>query len=184
MANKPVQNVCVFCSASSHLDTRYYDLAEATGEAFAQRGFRIVYGGAQGGMMGRMADAALKNNAEVIGVLPKILSDRERAHKTLTTLHLTEDMHTRQKKMAELSDAFVILPGGLGTLAEFFEVLTWRQINLHDKPIYVLNAFGFWDGLIETINQMNQERFLHAPYETLFKTCKEIDDLCDFLSAQ
>ena len=162
LMNKTVRSVCVFCASSSEISQEYFEMAETLGAMLAKAGVRLVYGGAQGGLMGACADAALAEGGEVIGVIPKVLSSQERAHKKLSTLHVTPDMHTRQQKMAQLADMFVILPGGLGTLAEFFEIVTWKQIGLHDKPIVVVNTNGYWDGLAQMLDQCESQGFFHG----------------------
>lgn len=138
-----IKNICVFCGSSTIVDGKYLRAARDVGVMLAQNGYGVVYGGGNIGLMGAAADAALEAGGKVIGVIPKFLRDKEVAHKGLTELHLTETMHERQVGMAERSDAFVVLPGGLGTLAEFFEVLTWKQLGLHDKPIMLVNDFGY-----------------------------------------
>lgn len=155
-----IRAVCVFCASSEIVDQKYFDVAEAVGTFCAEKKLQLIYGGAQNGLMGAAADAALAGGGEVIGVMPKVLVDRERAHKNLTALYETEDMHGRQQKMTALGDAFLVLPGGLGTLAEFFEVITWKMIGLHDKPIMILNTDGYWDHLRAVIDRCIGEGFL------------------------
>ena len=159
------------------------DLASRLGGFLATQGMRVVYGGAQGGLMGAVADAALDKGGEVIGVLPEILSDRERAHKGLSALHITKDLHERQQKMAALADAFVVLPGGTGTLAEFFEILTWKQIGLHEKPIILANIYGFWGGLLDALDHGFEEGFLYQPLKDVIEIFDTMDDLEGFFSA-
>lgn len=172
----------MFCASSSAVDQKYMDLAAALGGLIAARGLRLVYGGAQSGLMGAAADSALAAGGEVTGVMPEILSGRERAHKTLTTLHITKDMHERQQKMADLSDAFIVLPGGTGTLAEFFEILTWKQIGVHGKPIAVLNAYNFWTPLLDMLSHCGTEGFLHQNPEDFFTVCDDLEAIRTFLS--
>ncbi len=179
-----VQSVCVFCASSDAAPQKYKDLAASLGTLIAERGLRLVYGGAQSGLMGAAANSALAAGGEVIGVMPEILSGRERAHKNLTKLTITKDMHERQQTMASLADAFVILPGGMGTLAEFFEILTWKQIGLHQKPIILVNMFGFWDPLLATINSCLKDGFLHENPETLFSICDNMEDVQGVFSAE
>ena len=173
-----IHSLCIFCASSNNVDPKYKELAADMGAFVARSGITLVYGGAQGGLMGAAADAALSESGNVIGVMPEILSGQERAHKNLSVLHITKDMHERQKKMADLSDAFLILPGGTGTLAEFFEILTWKQIGVHDKPIILCNAFGFWDSLLETLQHCLKEGFLHHDPQNIVTIC------CDAMSVK
>lgn len=177
-------SLCVFCASSSNIDQKYKDLAAAVGQVAGENGLRVVYGGAQGGLMGIMADSAMAAGAEVIGVMPEILSGQERAHKGLSTLHITKDMHERQQKMAELADMFLVLPGGMGTLAEFFEILTWKAIGIHQKPIMVLNEDGFWDHLREMLAHCQNQGFLHHDPATLFMVFNKIEEFQSFLASK
>lgn len=180
----PVQSLCVFCASSSNIDQKYKELSQQIGKVTAQNGLRLVYGGAQGGLMGMMADAALAQGGEVVGVMPDILVGQERAHKGLSFLHITTDMHERQQKMADLADMFLILPGGMGTLAEFFEIVTWKAIGLHQKPIFVLNAFGFWDHLLETLENCKEQGFLHHDPASLFTVFDDFTEFQSFLASK
>lgn len=169
------KSVCVFCSASGGLDQTYYDLARETGQVIAQAGGRLVYGGAHRGMMGAVADGALEAGADVTGVIPEFLIDAEQAHAGLTKLYTTQTMHERQMKMGELADYFVILPGGLGTLAEFFEVATWRTLGILEKPILVVNYKKYWSPLLEMIHKSAELGFLHNKTETIFESVETIE---------
>lgn len=161
-------SLCVFCASSDALEARYLDLAVQAGHLAAHKGWRVVYGGAKGGMMGALANSALSQGGEVIGVIPEVLGPQERAHNGLSELYVVPDMHARQKKMADLADGFLVLPGGLGTLAEFFEIVTWKAIGLHAKPIVLLNAFGYWNALDEQMRQAQNQGFLHGTALELF----------------
>jgi uncharacterized protein (TIGR00730 family) len=173
-------SVCIFCAASNVIDPRYLKLGAEMGRYGAARGWKLVYGGARGGMMGAMANAALEAGAEVTGVIPEVLGPQERAHPGLTRLHVVADMHERQRLMMDLSDGFVILPAGLGTMAEFFEVLTWKAIGLHGKKIAIVNTDGFWDPLLAQIDHCAQGRFLHADPLALFRVFDIIEDIGGF----
>jgi uncharacterized protein (TIGR00730 family) len=175
-------SICVFCASSNAIDPRYLKLAAETGRLLAARGWRAVYGGARGGMMGAMANAALESGGEVVGVIPEVLGPQERAHQGLTELHIVNDMHERQQKMMALADGFIVLPGGLGTLAEFFEILTWKAIGLHGKKIALVNARGFWDPLLGQLRQTEEEGFLHAEQARLFKVFEGIEDIGNFFA--
>ncbi|MCB9982959.1 MAG: TIGR00730 family Rossman fold protein [Rhodospirillales bacterium] len=177
LPNKILKSLCVFCASSSEVHHKYMDLAAQLGQELACSGIRLVYGGVQGGLMGAAADAALAAGGEVVGVIPEVLLPQERAHKGLTKLYVTPDMHSRQQKMAKLADGFIILPGGIGTLAEFFEILTWKHIGLHRKPIILINYQGFWDSLIALLNQSENERFLYAKLTDLLVIWESVDNI-------
>jgi hypothetical protein len=179
---KAIKNICVFCGSSTTVAQKYLDVGSATGALLAKNNFTTVYGGGRIGLMGALADATLNENGKVIGIIPKFLRDKEVAHAGLTELHLTETMHERQVGMAVLADAFLILPGGMGTVAEFFEVLTFKQLQLHDKPIALLNSFGYWDSLLAFTKHGEAEKFLRAGDEKLFTRLENIDALGGYLS--
>lgn len=152
----------VFCGSRSGASPVYAAAAEAAGEAIARRGLTLVYGGAAVGLMGTLADGALAAGGRVIGVLPRFLADREIAHRGLTELHLVDTMHERKRLMAELSDAFLTLPGGPGTLDETFEVVTWLYLGLHRCPCAFLNVAGYYDRLREFLADMRRTGFMDA----------------------
>lgn len=139
-----VESICVFCGASTGDDPAYAEAGRALGRMMAERGVRLVFGGGHVGMMGIVADAVLGAGGEAVGVIPEHLVERELGHARLTELHVVDSMHSRKQKMFDLSDAFAVLPGGFGTLDETFEVLTWRQLGLHGKPILLLSVKGYW----------------------------------------
>ena len=140
--------VCVFCGSNNGTKASYREAARAVARELAKRGIGIVYGGGRVGCMGALADAGLAAGGEVIGVIPRALEAREVAHHELTALHVVETMHERKAIMAQLSDAFLALPGGFGPLEELFETITWRQLGIHDKPSAVLNVEGYYDSLV------------------------------------
>jgi uncharacterized protein (TIGR00730 family) len=142
-----VNAVCVYCGSNFGADPAYLDATRALARTLAGRGLQVVYGGARVGLMGALADAALAAGGEVVGILPQALQDRELAHTGLTELHIVSSMHERKALMAQRSDAFVALPGGIGTLEEIIEVFTWSQLGLHAKPLGLLNVNGYYDGL-------------------------------------
>jgi uncharacterized protein (TIGR00730 family) len=139
---------------------RYRDVTEELARELARRNLRVVYGGASVGLMRVLADAALAAGADVVGVIPRCLLDREIAHRHLTALHVVETMHERKERMASLSDSFVLLPGGYGSLEEIFEAITWNQLRIHDKPCVVLNADGYYDSLLEFIDRGVADGFI------------------------
>jgi uncharacterized protein (TIGR00730 family) len=152
--------ICVFCGSSVGADPRYVAEAKSLGLRIAGAGWGLVYGGTSIGLMGATADAALSGGAEVIGVLPQTLQDREIAHRGLTKLHLVGSMHERKALMASLSDAFIALPGGYGTLDEFFEIVTWAQLHIHSKPCLVINTDGYFDHLLRFLDHAASEEFV------------------------
>jgi uncharacterized protein (TIGR00730 family) len=157
----------VFCGSSAGADSAYRTAAERLGVALAASGRRLVYGGGDIGLMGALADAALAAGAEVVGVIPQHLVDREVAHRRLSDLRVVGSMHERKALMAGLSDGFVVLPGGLGTLEEFFEVWTWGQLGLHRKPYGLLNVASFFDPLLRFLDHAVTERFIRPEHRAL-----------------
>jgi uncharacterized protein (TIGR00730 family) len=163
----PITRICVFCGANPGRDPAYLALATAVGTGLAERGIRVVYGGSRAGMMGALADAALASGGEVIGVIPRGLVDRELAHDGLTDLRVVETLHERKAAMAALSDGFIALPGGLGTLEELAEVASWAQLGLHAKPIGLLGPAGYWDALLGWLDHAVAEGFIVARHRAL-----------------
>ncbi len=159
--------LCVFCGSSAGEDRRYLDAAARLGQVLLTRGIGLVYGGSRIGLMGRLADTVLAGGGQVVGVIPRALMDRELAHRELTELILTDSMHERKARMVERSDAFVAAPGGLGTLEEFFEVLTWAQLGLHRKPCGLLNARRYFDPLIRLLDHAEREGFLQRAHRAM-----------------
>jgi uncharacterized protein (TIGR00730 family) len=176
------KSLCVFCGSSTAVAQDYLDLATQAGRMIARQNFTLVYGGSRIGLMGALADAALVEGGRVIGVIPGFLRTKEVVHTGLTELHLTETMHERQVGMAQRADAFMVLPGGYGTLAEFFEVLTWKQLGLHAKPVALLNGFEYWDSLIELTRRGAEEKFLRPGDEGLYTVLDNIENLDDYLT--
>ncbi len=154
------KSVCVFCGSRMGSRPEYLEGARALGTEIARRGLTLVYGGTSVGLMGAVADAALAQGGKVIGVLPHVLSDREIAHKGLTELHLVDSMHTRKAMMAQLSGAFIAMPGGVGTFEELFEMTTWAQLGIHHKPIGLLNVADFYGPLLAMMRRAVEEGFI------------------------
>jgi uncharacterized protein (TIGR00730 family) len=152
--------ICLFCGSSVGANSKHLAEAKSLGQQMAGGGWGLVYGGTSIGLMGATADAALAAGVEVIGVLPEALQDREIAHQGLTKLHLVGSMHERKALMASLSDAFIALPGGYGTLDEFFEIVTWAQLNIHSKPCVLINTDGYYDFLLRFLDHAVQEEFV------------------------
>jgi uncharacterized protein (TIGR00730 family) len=153
-------NVCVFCGSSKGVSPVYAEAAEELGRLIPQHGMNLVYGGGNVGLMGIVADAVMDSGGKVIGIIPDFLLKREVGHRGITELEVVESMHERKKRMADLADAFIALPGGWGTLEELSEVLTWRQLGLIKNPIALLNINNFFDPLIEQMRRMVQEGFV------------------------
>ena len=158
--SEPTFSLCVYCGSRPGTNPLYAEAARATGQWIAEHGGQLVYGGGRGGLMGIVADAALHAGARVIGVIPHALVEKEWAHDGCTELHVVETMHDRKRIMAEKADAFVALPGGIGTLEELFEVWTWRQLAYHDKPIGLLNTAGYYDGMLGFLHSAVEQQFL------------------------
>jgi uncharacterized protein (TIGR00730 family) len=174
---RELRRICVFCGASPGRDPRYRELAAETGRKLARRGIGIVYGGGRVGLMGALADGALDAGGEVIGVIPRGLVDRELAHPDVTELRVVETLHERKAVMAELADAFVGLPGGLGTLEELSEVVSWAQLDLHQKPCGVLDPGGYFRELIAFLDHAVAEGFLAQPDRERLVVGATLDEL-------
>ncbi|ENX33255.1 TIGR00730 family protein [Acinetobacter colistiniresistens] len=170
-----MNSICIFCGSSLGNDPIYQHMAQATGQAIAAQGKTLVYGGGRSGLMGVVADSALQAGGRVIGVIPNALVDRELAHQGLTELHIVNNMHERKTKMAELSDAFVALPGGAGTLEEIFEQWTWSQLGIHQKPCAFLNVDGFYDDLIKMIQGSVDRGFSQARFVDTLIVAEQIE---------
>jgi uncharacterized protein (TIGR00730 family) len=163
-------SLCVYCGSRPGDSPEYAAMARNVGAWIGRHGGQLVYGGGHNGLMGIMADAALAAGARVIGVIPKALVDKEWAHTGCTELHIVENMHERKRIMAEHADAFLALPGGIGTLEEFFEVWTWRQLGYHDKPVGLLNMNGFYDSLLTFLQSAVKNGFMNAWQMELIRT--------------
>ena len=160
--NRRMKTLCVYCGSNAGAHPDYARKAAALGRRMAEDGLALVYGGGNVGLMGVVADAVLAGGGEVIGVIPQQLVDWEVAHRGVTRLDVVDSMHTRKQRMFELADGFIALPGGFGTLDEMFEMLTWRQLGLGNKPCAFLDVNGFWQPLVTMLDTMVRERFLHA----------------------
>ncbi len=159
--------ICVFCGSHPGADPAYAEAARSLGRALAERDTTLVYGGGHVGLMGVIADAALEAGGEVIGVMPQALVEREIGHTGLTKLHVVQSMHERKALMSRLSEGFIALPGGNGTLEEFFEVLTWAQLGEHGKPCGLLNVSGYYDPLLAVFDRMVEKAFLREEHREL-----------------
>lgn len=156
-----IKNLTVFCGSKTGNDPVYMNDAMRLGEILAEKNIALIYGGGNKGLMGAIANAVLDNGGTAIGIMPHILSVPEHAHTGLTEMYEVEDMHSRKKMLYEKGDAALILPGGYGTMDEFFEALTWNQLNIHDKKMFIMNTNGFYEDLISLIRKMEMENFLY-----------------------
>jgi uncharacterized protein (TIGR00730 family) len=177
------ERVCVYAGSAPGAQPAYVHAAGELAAALAQRGSGVVYGGGSLGLMGALADGTLAAGGEIIGVIPRFLDEREVGHGGLSELHVTENMHDRKMLMAELSDAFVVLPGGIGTLEEVVEMLSWSQLGLHRKPIGLLDTDGFWAPLVDLLDHMTTEQFVGVDHRRLLISDPDPEALLDAMDA-
>ncbi|MFN4349427.1 MAG: TIGR00730 family Rossman fold protein [Hylemonella sp.] len=169
----PTFSLCVYCGSRPGLDPQFADMARTVGQWIGRHGGQLVYGGGKAGLMGIVAEATLQAGGRVVGIIPKALVEKEWALHDCTELHIVDTMHDRKRMMAERADAFVALPGGIGTLEELFEVWTWRQLGYHDKPVGILNSGGYYDGLLAFLAATVQQQFLSDWQMSLIQTGNE-----------
>jgi len=175
-----MRNICVFCGAQNAVPPEHLEMAKQLGRDMAKAGKRLVYGGGDCGLMGAVANGVLENNGEAIGVFPRSLGRIEVEHKGLTTMHMVDSMHERKQLMYDNAETFVILPGGFGTLDEMFEVITWRQIKIHEKSVIIFNHNGYWDNLIKVMDDIIATGFakpINRTFYTVVNTKQELYDL-------
>lgn len=177
--NFPMNSICVYCGSSDKTGVIYTNAAYELGAELAAQEIQLVYGAGSTGLMGAVANGALENGGDVVGVIPEIFNTPALAHNGLTRLEILPDMHQRKARMAELSDAFIALPGGFGTMEELFEILTWAQIGLHQKPVGILNFHGYFDPLLEMIGKANEEGFIYQEHEALLSSAEDPRSLLD-----
>jgi uncharacterized protein (TIGR00730 family) len=177
-----MKSICVFCGANFNGDPLLGDAIDQLAEIMANQNIALIYGGGKVGVMGMMADAILNKGGSVEGVLPKFLMDKEIARVGLTKLHIVETMHERKQLMGDLCDGFITLPGGLGTMEEFFEVLTWLQLGLHSKPVGILNVNGYYDLLLKQLDVMVEQRFLKPVNRELVLSANDPIELVDMMN--
>jgi len=175
-AISPSRNICVFCASANGTRPEYRAVAEDLGRQLALQNIGLIYGGARVGLMGAVADATLRAGGRVTGVIPHVLVDMEVAHHEITELHIVKTMHDRKALMGEKADAFLILPGGFGTLEELFEVLAWSTLKLHSKPIVLLNTAKFWDGMLAFLDPCIAEGVLTQPRRELLLVADTVDE--------
>lgn len=182
--NLLIKSVCVYCGSSNSVADSFKTLAADVSKALAAHKLTLVYGGGHVGLMGIVADTGLKAGAKVIGIIPEHIKAQEVQHTGLTELHVVSDMHTRKRMMVERSDAFIILPGGLGTLDEAFEIITWKKLKLHNKPIIIFNQAGYWDPLLSLIDRTIKDGFAAPSDRLLFNVVTTIDGLFKALESE
>jgi uncharacterized protein (TIGR00730 family) len=178
-----MKRICVFCGSSTGSDPAYAEAAKRLGATLARRGLELVYGGGTVGLMGTVANATLEAGGRVIGVIPRALQLRELAHVNLTSLHVTGSMHERKAKMAELSQGFIALPGGLGTLEEFAEIVTWAQLGIHARPCGLLDVKGYYGPLVQFLDQAVKEGFVSPLHRELVMVERDAEVLLDRFAA-
>lgn len=172
-----MKRLAVYCGSAPPADPRYMALARETGAALAERGIGVVYGGGKAGLMGAVADGSLGAGGEVIGVIPTALVNLEVAHKGLTELQVVDTMHQRKQAFTDLADGFITLPGGVGTMDELWEAISWAQLGYHAKPVGLLNAFGYYDGLIAFNTHMAEVGFVRSAHREILIAAESLDDL-------
>jgi uncharacterized protein (TIGR00730 family) len=178
-----MNRLAVYCGSATPADPRYMELARAVGQTLAERGIGVVYGGGRLGLMGAVASGALEASGEVIGVIPKALANSEVANRDCTELHTVSGMHERKQAFTDLSDGFVTIPGGVGTMDELWEAVSWSQLGYHSKPVGLLNAFGFYDHLIAFNRQMAEVGFVRPAHQGIIIADDSLPGLLDKMAA-
>ena len=188
MTNTPaaskLQSLCIFCGSQTGNNPEYKTAAETVGRSLAANGTTLVFGGGRVGLMGAAADAVLAGGGAVVGVIPEFLKDKELAHTGVSEMIVVPDMHTRKRVMFERSDAFCILPGGVGTLEEMFEIVTWRQLHRHNKPIIIVNTAGYWSHLMGLLDQIIAADFAHKGHDSLVTVVEQAEDVVRTVEAE
>ena len=178
-----MKKLCVFTGAATGSNPRFAEAAHQLGQILASRNLGLVYGGGKSGLMGKIADAVIASGGHATGIIPKFLDGVEIAHRGLTNLHVIDTMHERKNMMYDLADGFIIMPGGLGTLDEAMEIITWRQLGLHRKPIIIANLFGYWDHMLSLFQNIIDEGFMHHGHNGHFEYVNDMDELADRLDS-
>ncbi len=176
------KSVTVYCSSSNRSPKEYFEAASELGKGLAERGITLVFGGGDVGLMGCIANAVMQNGGTVKGIIPRFLEEREIAHSGITELYIVETMHERKMKLAEWADAFIVLPGGFGTLDELLEVITWRHLGHHDKPIILLNLDGFWNPLLHFFDTLAARNLVKPDHHKLYQVCDNIEEIYTVVS--
>jgi uncharacterized protein (TIGR00730 family) len=175
-----IRSLAVFCGSKEGNNSIYASHARQLGILMAANNIKMIYGGGRNGIMGMVADAVMEHKGKVTGIIPHLLIEWEHQHESISELLIAEDMHIRKKKMYELCDAAIILPGGFGTLDELFEMLTWNQLSIHDKKIFILNSAGFYDHLLSHIDRLQQEGFLYATAKERITVLSDPEELLSY----
>ncbi len=175
------KSVCVFCGASNSVDKKFLDAGAEFGKLLAARDITLVYGGGDCGVMGAVANSTMKHGGYAIGVFPRSLRNIENEHKSLTEITIVDTMHERKQNMFERSDAFIVFPGGFGTMDEMFEIITWKQLMLHNKPIVIFNYQGYWDPLIALMKNIIENSFAKTEVATYYHVVDKLEDIIDVL---
>jgi uncharacterized protein (TIGR00730 family) len=178
-----IRNVCVYCGSADDVDPAYVAAAARLGKLLAQQGMRLVYGGGSNGLMGAVASAVIEHGGSVTGIIPEFLKNRELMLKSAQDLVVVPDMHTRKRLMFERADAFIALPGGIGTLEELVEQLTWVQLERHTKPVLIADIGGFWRPLLSLLAHMREHGFIRPQFEVRYLVAERIDDIIPMLQA-
>ena len=179
---KKIISVCVFCSSSNYIDKKYINAAYNLGKILSINNYTTVYGGGNTGMMGKLANSCINYNGKIIGVIPKFLKERKALHHNLTKVYIENNMHKRKLRMYELSDIFICLPGGLGTLDEFIEVLEWKQLGIHNKKIVLINIDNYWKNVLKLFDDMNNKKFTYSNTDNLFYVIDNIEEIVSILN--
>ena len=175
------KSVCVFCGASNSVDKKFLDIGAEVGKLLAARDITLVYGGGDCGVMGAVANSTMKHGGYAIGVFPRSLRNIENEHQSLTEITIVDTMHERKQNMFERSDAFIVFPGGFGTMDEMFEILTWKQLMLHNKPVVIFNYQGYWDPLIALMKNIIEQQFAKAEVATYYHVVDKLEDIINVL---
>ena len=175
------KSICVFCGASNNVDKKFLNIGAEFGQLLALRDVTLVYGGGDCGVMGAVANSTMKHGGYAIGVFPRSLRNIENEHQSLTEITIVDTMHERKQNMFERSDAFVVFPGGFGTMDEMFEILTWKQLMLHNKPVVIFNYQGYWDPLIALMKNIIECRFAKAEVATYYHVVDKLENIFDIL---
>ena len=177
MSKERIKSICVYCGSRLGLSNEYTDNAKILGKKIAYNNLKLVYGGGNIGLMGILAESCKQNGGQILGVIPYNLTKKEQGKQNISNYIITEDMHERKKIMYMNSDMIIALPGGIGTLEELFEMLTWKQLGFHKKPIYLLNILDYWDSLLDLLDIMIKKGFLEKESNNYFKVCETVDEI-------
>ncbi len=178
-----IKSACVYCGSSTTSNPAFDAPTIQLGQSLAKSGITLVYGGGSPGLMGKVANSCMDAGGAVIGIIPDHILKLEVRHNDLTELHIVDNMHTRKMMMADKSDAFVIMPGGLGTLDEAFEIMTWKYLGVHNKPVIIANIDGYWNPLIDLINHMHKHKFVREEHMNTYVEAKTIDEVMNILTS-